>query len=77
MLDSVTVDMLGTAERLVVAKEGTTIVTDGRQAEAIEKRIAQLQREVAETDSQFDTEKGEERIAALGGGIARLKVLIY
>jgi chaperonin GroEL len=74
MLDAVTPDMLGTAERLVVAKEGTTIVTDGKQADAIEKRIAQIQREVAETDSGFDKEKGEERVAALGGGIARLKV---
>ena len=74
MLDAVTPDMLGTAERIVVAKLGTTIVTDGRQAEAIEKRIAQIQRETEATDSQFDKEKGEERVAALGGGIARIKV---
>ena len=73
-LDSVTVDMLGTAERVVVAKEMTTIVTDGKQTEQIARRIAQIRREVEQTDLNFDKEKGEERIAALGGGIARIKV---
>ena len=41
-LESVTVEMLGTAERIVVGKESSTIVTDGKQSEAIEKRIAQV-----------------------------------
>ena len=56
-LESVTLEMLGSAERVVVGKEGTTIVTDGKQTDAIAKRIAQIRREVAGTDSQFDTEK--------------------
>jgi len=73
-LDSVTPEMLGGAERIVVGKEETTIVTDGTQAEAIEKRIAQIRVEAENTDSTFDKEKAEERIAALGGGIARIKV---
>jgi chaperonin GroEL len=73
-LDSVTLDMLGTAERIVVAKEQTTLVTDGKQQEAVDARIAQLRREqeIAETD--YDAEKCQERISSLGGGIARIKV---
>ncbi len=73
-LDSVTLDMLGTAERVVVAKEMTTIVTDGKQAEAIEKRIKQIRVGAEAADTDFDREKAQERIAALGGGIARIKV---
>jgi chaperonin GroEL len=73
-LDSVTTDMLGTAERVVAAKEVTTIVTDGKQAEGIEARIKQIRREAENADTDFDKEKATERIAALGGGIARIKV---
>jgi len=73
-LDAVTMEMLGTAERIVVGKEETTIVTDGKQAEAIEKRIAQIRVEAQNTDSTYDKEKCEERVATLGGGIARIKV---
>jgi len=73
-LDSVTLDMLGTAERIVVAKELTTIVTDGKQTDLVEKRIQQIRREMENADTEFDKEKGTERIASLGGGIARIKV---
>jgi len=130
-LEAVTPDMLGTAERVVVGKESCTIVTDGKQTDAIEKRIKQvfdphplsaslpifyifacflfsffcflpslspllflfllfffskfffppsgfkllqIRREVEATESGFDKEKGIERVAALGGGIARIKV---
>lgn len=73
-LDSVTLDMLGTADRIVVAKELTTIVTDGSNEEAIEMRIAQIRREADSAETDFDKEKAQERIAALGGGIARIKV---
>lgn len=73
-LDSVTVDMLGTAERVVVAKEVTTIVTDGKQEEAVKNRISQIRRMAEDADTTFDKEKAEERVAALGGGIARIKV---
>jgi len=66
--------MLGTAERIVVGKEETTIVTDGAQADAMEKRIEQIKVEAEASESAFDKEKGAERIAALGGGIARIKV---
>lgn len=73
-LDSVTLDMLGTADRIVIAKEQTTIVTDGKQQEAIDARIAQLQREADNADTDYDAEKCRERVASLGGGIARIKV---
>jgi len=73
-LDSVTLDMLGTAERVVVAKEQTTIVTDGKQQEAIEARISQIRKEAENADTDFDKDKATERVAALGGGIARIKV---
>jgi chaperonin GroEL len=73
-LDSVTLDMLGTAERIVCAKELTTIVTDGKQEEAIEARIKQIRREAENAETDFDRDKATERIAALGGGIARIKV---
>jgi len=73
-LDSVTLDMLGTAERIVVAKELTTIVTDGNQQDAISARIQQIRRQAEEADTDFDKEKASERVASLGGGIARIKV---
>merc|ERR1712157_311093 len=73
-LDSVTPDMLGTADRIVVAKETTTIVTDGKHQDDIDARISQLRREAENADTDFDKDKFTERIASLGGGIARIKV---
>lgn len=73
-LDSVTTEMLGTADRIVIGKEVTTIVTDGKQQEAIDARIAQLRREADAAETDYDAEKCRERIASLGGGIARIKV---
>jgi hypothetical protein len=73
-LEQVTMDMLGSCDRLVVAKEQTTIVTDGSQNDAVSKRIAAIKVERDGSENQFDREKCEERIAALGGGVARIKV---
>lgn len=73
-LDSVTNDMLGTADRIVISKETTTIVTDGKQQDAIDARIVQLRKEAETAETDFDKEKCTERVAALGGGIARIKV---
>jgi chaperonin GroEL len=73
-LESVTPDMLGRADRIVVGKDQTTIVTDANNKEAIAKRILQIRSEAENTDNKFDKEKATERIAALGGGIARIKV---
>merc|ERR1712241_1026141 len=73
-LDTVTLDMLGSADRIVVAKEMTTIVTDGKHQQDIDARISQLRREADAADTDFDKDKFTERIASLGGGIARIKV---
>jgi chaperonin GroEL len=73
-LESVTVDMLGRADRIVVGKDATTIVTGDANKEAIAKRIIQIRAETENSDNKFDKEKGQERVAALGGGIARIKV---
>lgn len=73
-LESVTIDMLGRADRVVVGKDATTIVTGSENKDAIEKRIGQIKAELDATDNKFDKEKGQERVAALGGGIARIKV---
>lgn len=73
-LESVTTDMLGKCDRLVVGKESTTIVTGEENTDALQKRIGQIRAEAAATDNKFDKEKAEERVAALGGGIARIKV---
>lgn len=73
-MESVTVDMLGRADRIVVGKDTTTIVTNKDNSDNIAKRIAQIRAESDATDNKFDKEKATERIAALGGGIARIKV---
>jgi len=73
-MESVTMDMLGRADRVVVGKDSTTIVTDSSNSESIQKRIAQIRAEAENTDNKFDKEKAGERVAALGGGIARIKV---
>ncbi|HLI15493.1 MAG TPA: chaperonin GroEL [Acidimicrobiales bacterium] len=73
-LDSVTLDLLGRARRVVVTKDETTIV-DGAGAEAdVKGRIAQIRREIEETDSDWDREKLQERLAKLAGGVAVVRV---
>jgi chaperonin GroEL len=73
-LETMTLDMLGRADRIVVAKDTTTIITDSSRTAALQERIAQIRAEAAATESKFDKEKAAERVAALGGGIARIKV---
>merc|ERR1712087_752936 len=73
-LESVTLDMLGSAERIVVGKDRTTIVTGDKHKNEIKARIERIRREVEMSDTDYDREKKRERIAALGGGIARIKV---
>ncbi|RYG66984.1 molecular chaperone GroEL, partial [archaeon] len=73
-LESVTLDMLGRADRIVVSKDSSTIITDSSRREDLLKRIAQIRAEMESTESKFDKDKAQERIAALGGGIARIKV---
>ncbi|MGX6508217.1 chaperonin GroEL [Rhodococcus sp. SJ-2] len=67
-------DLLGSARRVVVTKDNTTIVDGAGSAEDIENRAAQLRREIENTDSDWDREKLEERLAKLAGGIAVIQV---
>ncbi len=67
-------DLLGTARRVVVSKDETTIVEGAGTAEAVADRVAQLRREIEATDSDWDREKLEERLAKLAGGVAVIKV---
>ncbi|MEE2033875.1 chaperonin GroEL [Rhodococcus chondri] len=67
-------DLLGSARRVVVTKDTTTIVDGAGTAEDIESRAAQLRREIEATDSDWDREKLEERLAKLAGGVAVIRV---
>ncbi|WP_420753390.1 chaperonin GroEL [Rhodococcus sp. O3] len=67
-------ELLGSARRVVVSKDNTTIVDGAGTPEAIEERAAQLRREIEATDSDWDREKLEERLAKLAGGVAVIKV---
>jgi chaperonin GroEL len=73
-LDSVGLEVLGTARRVTVAKDTTTIVDGGGTKEAIGDRIAQIRREIESTDSDWDREKLQERLAKLAGGIGIIRV---
>jgi len=73
-LDSVDLDMLGTARKVISSKENTTIVGGKGKKADIEKRISQIRNLIGETDSEFDREKLEERLAKLSGGVAVIRV---
>ncbi|BDU02389.1 chaperonin GroEL [Nocardia sputorum] len=67
-------DALGKARRVVVTKDDTTIIDGAGSAADVEARVAQLRREIESTDSDWDREKLEERLAKLAGGVAVIKV---
>ncbi|MCL4443685.1 MAG: chaperonin GroEL [Actinobacteria bacterium] len=73
-LDGVTLDLLGKARRVVVTKDDTTIVDGAGSDDDIKGRIAQIKREIEETDSDWDREKLQERLAKLSGGVAVVRV---
>jgi len=73
-LDKTELDDLGNARRIVINKENTTIVEGGGNAENIKNRMKQIKKQLENTDSDFDKEKLEERLAKLSGGIAVIKV---
>jgi len=73
-LDSVDMDMLGTADKITIDKESTTMVSGSGNSDDISKRVEQLRKQLAETDSDYDKEKLQERIAKLAGGVAVIKV---
>jgi len=72
-LESTTLDMLGKARRLNITKDSTTIVADGNEA-AVKSRCDQIRRQIDESDSSYDKEKLQERLAKLSGGVAVIKV---
>jgi chaperonin GroEL len=73
-LENATLDLLGTARKLLVTKDDTTIVEGGGQEEDIKGRINQIKAEIDKTDSDYDREKLQERLARLAGGVAVIKV---
>ncbi|MGB9608540.1 MAG: chaperonin GroEL, partial [bacterium] len=73
-LENVTLDMLGTAKKVVVGKEETTIIEGGGSKEAVMGRIEQIKAELEKTESSYDREKLQERLAKLAGGVAQIKV---
>jgi chaperonin GroEL len=73
-LDQVGLEVLGTARRVVVTKDDTTIVDGGGSREAIDDRIAQIRAEIERTDSDWDREKLQERLAKLAGGVCIIRV---
>ncbi|GAB7048634.1 MULTISPECIES: chaperonin GroEL [Catenuloplanes] len=72
-LDQTTISQLGTARRVVVDKENTTIVDGGGNSAEVADRVAQIKKEIEATDSDWDREKLSERLAKLGSGIAVIK----
>lgn len=73
-LKDTTLDQLGTAGRVTVTKENTTIVEGAGDKAQIAERVEQLKKQIAETTSEFDKEKLQERLAKLAGGVAVIKV---
>ncbi|MGB4057820.1 MAG: chaperonin GroEL [Alphaproteobacteria bacterium] len=73
-LENVTLDMLGQAKKVTISKEDTTIVDGKGKKKEIEARISQLKRQIEESDSDYDKEKLQERLAKLAGGVAVLRV---
>jgi chaperonin GroEL len=73
-VETVTLEQLGRAKRVVIDKDKTTIVEGGGSKEAIEGRCAELRRQIGKTTSDYDKEKLEERLAKLAGGVAVIRV---
>jgi chaperonin GroEL len=73
-LENVTLDLLGTATKVIITKDETTIVSGGGAEDDIKGRINQIKTEIENTDSDYDREKLQERLAKLSGGVAVLKV---
>ncbi|MCT0203176.1 chaperonin GroEL [Synechococcus sp. CS-603] len=72
-LENTKLEMLGTARRITINKDTTTIVADGNEV-AVKARVEQIRKQIDETDSTYDKEKLQERLAKLSGGVAVVKV---
>jgi chaperonin GroEL len=73
-LDQVGLEVLGRARRVVITKDNTTIVDGAGESDEVKARVAQLQAEIERTDSDWDREKLQERVAKLAGGVCVIKV---
>ena len=73
-LENVTLDQLGRAKRVTVDKSNTTMVEGGGSREAVDKRVAQIRAQIEQSDSDYDREKLQERLAKLAGGVAVIRV---
>jgi len=73
-LETTTLDMLGTAAKVVIDKDNTTIVDGSGVKELVDARIGQIRNEIENTSSEYDKEKAQERLAKLSGGVAVIKV---
>ncbi len=73
-LETATLDLLGSARKVVVSKDETTIIDGGGEKADVDGRISQIRAEIENTDSDYDREKLQERLAKLSGGVAVLKV---
>jgi len=73
-LENVTLDMLGTAKRVRIGKDDTTVVDGAGDKSEIDARVAQIKQQIEETSSDYDREKLQERLAKLAGGVAVIRV---
>jgi chaperonin GroEL len=73
-LENVTIEMMGTAKKVVITKEDTTIIEGAGTKQDVMGRIAQIKAQIEKTDSNYDREKLQERLAKLSGGVAVIKV---
>ena len=73
-LENVTMDMLGTAKKVSITKDETTVVDGSGEKAEIEARVAQIKQQIEETSSDYDREKLQERLAKLAGGVAVIRV---
>jgi len=73
-LDGVTVEMMGTARKVIITKDETTIIEGAGDTAEVDGRVGQIKREIEETDSDWDREKLQERLAKLAGGVAVVQV---
>jgi chaperonin GroEL len=73
-LDNVTIDMLGTAKKVQITKDETTVIDGNGEKAEIEARVSQIRQQIEETTSDYDREKLQERVAKLAGGVAVIRV---
>ncbi|KAI5399841.1 hypothetical protein KIW84_064970 [Lathyrus oleraceus] len=74
LVENTTIEQLGLARKVTISKDSTTIIANAASKDELQSRVAQLKKELSETDSIYDSEKLAERIAKLSGGVAVIKV---